>query len=359
MPDRPVTPWNSIAEGIVEDGPRRLKYVDMLDSPCASCRTSPCCTYLPLHTFRVTTLMGFDHAIYLLNFDRIELGLTPTGDWSVYYRYPCRFLDRNDFTCSIHDRPEQPSICVHFNPYQCWYRRVLPRAVSDEFLRLDRHRLEHLIAWFTFDEHGTIVDGPDWEAMVQGIADLPLAPPEPATEPPSDDPARRAWHALATTAPTVAVTPRRLTMAQLRDPCAGCAAYCCQTLTFPYTMPATAAALDHLRFCLGFLGIEVGISDEGWSLIVKATCRHLQENRCGVYGRPERPRLCAYYDAHKCTYRVEFGEARPAGYIRLTLDEFNSLADSFRFDEHGNVVEAQPADDIRAAIEAQWRAASE
>src|SRR5437879_9821309 len=102
-----------------------MDYRQAMESPCMSCPTSPCCTYLPLHKFRIQSLTELDHAVYLLNFDRIELGLSQEGDWSVYYQATCRFLDPDNFGCTIHDTPEQPHICVQYNPYQCWYKRVL------------------------------------------------------------------------------------------------------------------------------------------------------------------------------------------------------------------------------------------
>ena len=86
MTDSPMTPWNSIEGGIVDFAQRRLSHADAMASPCASCPTSPCCTYLQVHTFQVRTVAELDQAVYLLNFEHIELGLSPSGDWGVYYR---------------------------------------------------------------------------------------------------------------------------------------------------------------------------------------------------------------------------------------------------------------------------------
>lgn len=108
-----------IEQNIVNIEERRLNYQDAIKSPCASCMTSPCCTHLPLHTFLLSRLIDLDHAIYVLNFDRIELGLSSSGEWSVYYSYACRFLNNQDYNCTIHDNLEQPKICVHYNPYSC------------------------------------------------------------------------------------------------------------------------------------------------------------------------------------------------------------------------------------------------
>jgi Fe-S-cluster containining protein len=350
------TPWNSIAEGIVESEGRLLGYAEARLSPCASCATSPCCTYLPLHTFKVRTLMELDHAVYLLNFDRIELGLSPSGDWGAYYRYPCRFLNRDDFTCRVHNQPEQPQICVHYNPYQCWYKRVLTTSVGSEFLRVDRRRLEYIISHFTFDETGAIVAGPDWATLVEGIAALPPAPPERAADPPGEDEPTRRWKELAVLSPNgSALAEPNYGYTDLTNPCETCQAYCCATLVFPTDVPVSRTNLDFQRFALGFPGVELGIADGVWSLVVRTTCRHLEGNRCSVYGRPERPLICKYYDAWKCTYKAQFGQPRPTGFLRVRLEEFPWLAECFRFDEHGTIVHLLPTEAIREHIETRWR----
>src|SRR4051812_29338273 len=119
----------------------RLSLREARESPCMTCATSPCCTHVPLHTFQIRTLRDLDHAIYLLNFERIVLGLAPSGEWSVYYKYPCRFLDRSNpgnYLCTIHATPLQPQICVNYSPFTCWYKRALTPGLSGEFLTVDR-----------------------------------------------------------------------------------------------------------------------------------------------------------------------------------------------------------------------------
>ena len=104
--------------------------------PCDGC-SAPCCSYLPLHTFNVSHMRELDHALYLLNFPRIELGINATGGWGVYYRYPCRFLDRDSALCTIYQSELRPSICTHYNPYSCWYKQALIPNVHESFVRID------------------------------------------------------------------------------------------------------------------------------------------------------------------------------------------------------------------------------
>ena len=110
------------------DRGQRLSLADARRSPCLTCSTSPCCTHLPLDSFTMTALMDLDNARYLLNFADIDLGLAPSGEWSVYYARPCRFLDPGDATCTIHATERQPNICATYNPYSCWYRLVFQPA---------------------------------------------------------------------------------------------------------------------------------------------------------------------------------------------------------------------------------------
>ena len=98
---------------------RRLTLQEARSSPCATCPTSPCCTHLPLHTFHVENMRGLDHAQYLLNFDHIEVGLSQTGEWSAYYRYPCRFLNPDDVQCTIHETVLQWDSDEDFSNHVC------------------------------------------------------------------------------------------------------------------------------------------------------------------------------------------------------------------------------------------------
>ena len=76
---------------------------------------------------------------------------------------------------------------------------------------------------------------------------------------------------------------------EVSDPCTGCGAWCCKTLVFNRGLPGDASQLEFLRYCLGFPGVEVGVAADSWAVIVRTTCRHLEDNRCSVFGTDERP----------------------------------------------------------------------
>ena len=337
----------------------RLSYREAISSPCASCATSPCCTHLPLHTFKVTNLIELDHAVYLLNFDRIELGLSASGEWSVYYRYPCRFLNREDFRCTIHNTPQQPNICVTYNPYSCWYKRVMTKSVSDEFLLINKQRLEFILERVVFDESRQILEVPSWETLVEGFANIPLQPNSKFDEfVKTEDSATKAWENLVLKGDNEGSISRELYTYKadsLQNPCSNCEAHCCKTLVFPQTSPSSTTSLDFFRFCLGFPGVELGITDNSWSIVVKTTCNHLQDNLCSIYDKPERPLICKYYNAWTCTYKPQFGLPRPNGFVRIKLEQFEWLTECFGLDEAGAIVQFPTVEFIRNHVEQRWR----
>lgn len=335
---------------------RTLKHRVALESPCATCATSPCCTHLPLTTFQVTNLLELDHALYLLNFDHIELGISASGEWSAYYTYPCRYLNRATFECSVHNTRQQPQICVHYNPYNCWYRRSFSDGQGEEFVRIDRARLSLLLDYIEFDQDRRITSVPDWDTLVEMMRRFADQPKPVAPVGSYGDAVFDEWAEMVTGDAKARAPGDPLSFDQLREPCDGCAAYCCTTLVFPQGVPTHVSNLDYYRFCLGFPGVELGVADGQWSVIVRTTCRHLQDGRCGVYGQEERPLLCKYYDAWKCDYKPQFGQARPTGFMRVRLEQWEWLAASLPYDEDGSILAIPPIEDLRLSVESQWKA---
>ena len=351
-----LIPWVSIRERIVERQPITKSFDEGLDSPCGGCTVASCCTHVPLSTFKVANIIDLDHARYLLNFDRILLGIASNGDWSAYYVYPCSKLNREDLSCTVHGTSEQPQICSKYNPYNCWYKRVFSRSVSEEFLQLDRPRFEWLAEHIEFDEERNIAAVPEWQEMMAAMAPLVDTPAPAVDEPPASDSALEGWK----DAVRYGVKPEDgvplFTFDQSISPCDNCQAYCCETLVFPQSPPSSTASFDYYRFCMGFPGLEVGVGADGtWSIVVKTRCRHLDGNRCSLYGKKERPLVCAYYDEWVCNYRPRYGQARPDGYIRLKLEHWHWLTECFQFDQFGAIAKAPSFAEIRGHIEASWR----
>jgi Fe-S-cluster containining protein len=336
-----------------------LTLAEAKQTPCFQCSTSPCCTHLPLHRFQIRTLVDLDHALYLLNFERIELGLSPTGEWSVFYAYPCRFLDTrtpSNYLCTIHGHEMQPQICVHYSPYSCWYRKALSADPGADFLRIDRKRMEWIAERVELDDNRVIVSVPTWAELAEEFANMPLESEPIAQPPPAPDPVFEQWLEDSAASPTRRARPAALrTYQEFLDPCTGCSATCCTTLVFPHGQPGTRRNLDYLQFALGFPGVELGITDGDWQLIVKTRCRHLTaDNRCGVFGQPSRPTLCKYYDETSCTYVVSFGQPRPPGFLRVQLEQFYWLTETVGFAPDGTIVQMPATEELRAHVETRW-----
>lgn len=332
-------------------GTASMGFQRSMESPCKTCSDSPCCQYLPLRTFEVRNLLELDHARYLLNFDFMELGIGVKGKWHVYYRQPCRHLDLETKHCTIHNQPEQPAVCVHYNPYQCWYKRALPQPTSDEFIRLDRKRLDHIAGMLKFDEQGTIVEIPQWEILQAEVAKLGVAPP-PSVPARTDQDQFEQWRGqVRGEIPVPEKAP--LGYAELKNPCQGCAAHCCKNLIFPQQRPRSISNVDFFIFALGFPGVELGITDGEWSLIVKTHCRHLVDNRCSVYGQEERPLVCRYYDGFKCDYKAQFGQPKTRGFLKVQLETYREqVLPQIGFGEFGQIEVMPSVEQLQQAIEA-------
>lgn len=336
-----------------------LNQSEARQSPCKTCGSAPCCRLLQLESIEVRTIMDLDRISYYLNFDNLVVAVSAEGAWTVYYRYPCRHLDDDTSACRVHGKPEQPGICVHYNPYQCFYKRAeRARHTPDEsMVWVSQGRLAALLAQLSYDTDRNIVELPASGTLYSLLCASPYFDP-PLVEV-GEDRVMQAWKATALAPGTGQEIPVQRTQkrfAELQDACAGCAAHCCKNLLFPRSLPTTFADLDFYRYCLGFPGIQLGISDSQWTLIVRSRCRKLDgNNRCSLYGRPERPLLCRYYDASHCSYKHRLGEERPAGYLRIGYPEYVMLLDTYRFDDAGVITHGWDVETLRRQVETNWR----
>ena len=335
-----------------------INYEQALVSPCDTCDKSPCCSLLQLQRLNLSTLADLDLVAYYLNFDNLDVSFSVDGTWTIYYSYPCRFLNETNYSCSIHNLPEQPNICIHYNPYQCFYKNA--EAAKDRpegnIIWINYKRIQYLQSILQFDTERNIIRLPEKVNLFALLAEIPYEEP-PKTQPQAD-PVLQAWKEKSISSDyTLVNRPNtKRSFQEMQNPCSGCAAYCCKTLLFPQELPSTYKNLDFYKYCLGFPGVELGISNSQWTIIVKTRCRHLDEqNQCSIYGKTERPLICKYYDAGGCTYKIGFGEIRPQGYMRITYEEFNWLLETYRFDDYGNITVGWDTETLRKHIENKWR----
>jgi hypothetical protein len=304
-------------------------------SPCAGC-AAPCCTVLPVYDFDVRGLPDIDYALYLCNFERIELAINEVGGWRVHYRAPCRQLDPVERRCTVHGSPDQPRVCQKYDAHACFYTSIFSAAGSPRMVRMDRGRVLAWAAACAFGEDRALVAAPDPTGLLGWLP--PLAPVQPGPIP--DDGPHRTSH------------PRR--WSELRAPCDACPAWCCQRLSFPHSRPENASQVDHLRFVLGFPGVEIQVdAHDAWSLVIRARCGHLLDEagagRCGIFGHPERPGVCQRFDALSCAYQERFSQARPPSVARFGFEAFPAVAETFVFGDGGHIVERPGFRELQAA----------
>jgi len=335
-----------------------INYQEAIASPCATCSKAPCCSLLQLQQLIITTLTDLDLVSYYLNFDNIAVSLSGDGKWTIYYRYPCRFLNESDYSCSIHNLPDQPNICIHYNPYNCFYKTAdaARHQPTGNIIWISHQRMQYLQSVLLFDTQRKIIQLPEQVNLFALLAEIPYE--DPTKKQPPADQVLQTWkeHSISGDSSLVAPSNTNKSFQEMQNPCSGCAAYCCKTLLFPQELPTSYSNLDFYKYCLGFPGVELGISNSQWTIIVKTRCRHLNDqNKCSIYGAPERPLICKYYDAGRCTYKIGFGQIRPEGYIRIGYEEFNWLLGTYRFDDCGKITVGWDTETLRRHIEDKWR----
>ena len=332
---------------------RRLGLNDALQHPCSDC-SAGCCIYVPLRDFVVRELTELDYARYLLNFDRIEITLHASGLWRAHYVQPCRYLDLDSLRCRVHGTDRQPLTCKSFNAWQCSYKRIYDAPENGEAIRLDARRLDAYAAMLEFDGYRRIVAGPDMDTLRAELP--PLLEPDWPSAPRSTVLER--W-IQETQAGTEDPQPVEYGFQKRPDPCTDCSAWCCTRLSFPQTAPSVEANLEYLRFLVGFDGIELGFSPEGWTAVVRTQCRHrvidaLGNGRCGVYGQPERPLACQTYQAASCAYKSRFGRPRPASYLRIDGESLDGILALYRVDEQGTIRSHPEYHQVHSAVMSGW-----
>jgi hypothetical protein len=238
----------------------------------------------------------------------------------------------------------------------CGYRHRMVVEVDSERPLVDAQRMAWVADHLVFDDERRVVGTPVWEEMLEAFGSMPLVRQQAPI--PQPDPVLEEWRSivLSEKRPVTAVRPvHHYGDAEVIDPCHGCEAYCCKVLIFNRGLPTEASQLEFLRYCLGFPAVEVGVADDGWALIVHTTCRHLDGNRCSVFGTDQRPLKCGYYDAITCRYRGHFGTPRPDDILRVRREQFGIVADSLVFDDLGRVVAVPPVAVLRDRLEGYER----
>lgn len=95
-----------------------------------------------------------------------------------------------------------------------------------------------------------------------------------------------------------------VTVSTERGKCGGCPAICCGYVTQKIPTPRARTDFEHLLWQVSHKDVEVYKDEDGWFLLIRSPCEHLQaDGACGIY--EARPPICRDYSNDFC----EFDEA--------------------------------------------------
>ena len=311
-----------------------LSFDQCIESPCTGC-SAPCCQFLPLHDFGIQRFQDVDYARYLLNFENIELALVSGTTWRVHYRAPCSRLSPMG-GCTLHNSPEKPQVCLNYDAYNCFYRPMFIDTETSNFLRFDAQRFEAFASMLEFDSMGMVVSLPSSERLKDELPEFVQHPFQPIAIP-----------------TPILTSSSTNSFRSFQRQCEGCAAWCCQTLSFPFAGIEAVSNLDYIWFCLGFPGVELCITETSMSIFVHSRCRNLKsttQGGCSIFDKPKRPLVCQRYDGMNCAYKVQVGTIDPTSSVRVSLSEFDALQQQCHFDAEGKIVDVLDLSALQLAI---------
>ncbi|MBN2658167.1 MAG: hypothetical protein JXR86_13995 [Spirochaetales bacterium] len=213
------------------------------DSPCSRCSGSPCCSNLPLAPLRLSSRKDFVDLLLLSTYGDIFPGLKPSGEWTVYLKRACGFLQSDEGKCAIHGGQDQSMICKSYDSHNCWYidafnphryTTMIPFSTS-MLIQLEK---DYQLIKHRFDRE------PDWDELCRDAfeyrrhtIELPSEPFSPLAE-------------------------SRLPFKKSRGD---------EYLFFqPYEKPSDIKHFELMSFRLGFPGVYLAVSDTSWAYLVKA-----------------------------------------------------------------------------------------
>lgn len=158
---------------------------DWLKSPCSTCGSTYCCSYLPLCYLSMETRSEMLLMADLCWFEGLVPALKDDGQWQLFYHADCRFLHSVTGKCSIHGTSQQTGICRNYSPYDCWYEKAFRTTETNMLIRFTSERVEKLIEMTVFDEEGVVLSAPPWNVLQRTFSELPYARTvEPAVQMP-------------------------------------------------------------------------------------------------------------------------------------------------------------------------------
>jgi hypothetical protein len=137
------------------------------------------------------------------------------------------------------------------------------------------------------------------------------------------------------------------------NPCDGCVAPCCSTVTMLDLEPKSFRDVDYLGYLLGFERIELVFGQgPGVEVAYRSLCAQLDRRsaRCRLHSGESKPQICRDYDATECGYRRQLLGPGGAETVRVSAARFPWVAALYRYDARGRIRQNPSLEDVRAAV---------
>lgn len=144
-------------------------------NPCDGC-PAVCCRVQIHPCVPPQDIMGLDHIRFSLLFPNTELLIMKNGTFSLVQWNTCSLFEEGSCSCSIHNTPDKPLTCAHFNPHNCWYKKNLTVENPTDLCRINKARFEKWVKNMKFDNTDKIIEAPDFAETQELIKGIPIEP---------------------------------------------------------------------------------------------------------------------------------------------------------------------------------------
>ena len=310
-------------EKLAASGDLKVRQEPWEDSPCSRCRDTPCCRNLPLAPLTLESRRDYVNLLLISCYEGLLPALKSTGEWSVYLRRDCRFLNRKDGRCGIHGTEQQSKICKSYDAHNCWYADAFDETCSASMIPFNSDRLIWLEKTYDLISKKFALF-PDWEELNTAVRQYDRSKSEPFTH--IED----------------SLDFRRLSFKKSRE----------KNYLFlpPYERPRTDRHFELLSFRLSFPGVYLAVTDTVWAFLVDTAINPSLLNRVREEFYPALDHGDGIYcfDQMRESHRPYSGTGEQ--WVILKRPELPLIKRLAEFDPSGNVKRLPTSGEILSAL---------
>ncbi len=213
-------------------------------SPCSDCDNTPCCKNLPLDILKLQNYSDMVNLQLSSVFRDIYLVLKKSGEWNLYLRRNCLFVDADSGKCLIHAMPNQSLICKSYDAHRCWYKEAF-KAHSSTLIKFTGGMLDDFEHSLTCANGKFDCESYDFDTLRSTITD-------DFNKPVSQRRNSKRDYRQYTLSYKKAYDPDFLFLP-------------------PYIKPSSINHLELAEFRLGFPGVYLAVADNCWAYLIKTS----------------------------------------------------------------------------------------